>query len=233
MNTLMVGPDREELKKEITGAEHGQTLEFEVDSIGEPLQITTYGFRVKRFPNCGSAHRAMDILLDIMEIHSVKASDITRIEVYAPKTHLDNLFYHKPATALEAKFSMEYALACLLETGYCKLQDFSDDVIRSPDRQKHFEKIILHPIDRLESVCPTRLLVHCKDNSSFELSASMPKGSISSPFTTQQYWEKFDACIDGLLTVEAGNALKQALRNFPDLDASREMTRHYGIDLPD
>src|SRR6187551_1475489 len=65
MNRLMVGPDYEQLRDTLTHVEHGQNLRFETDRIGEPLLILSSGFRVKRFPNCGSAHRAMDGVLDL------------------------------------------------------------------------------------------------------------------------------------------------------------------------
>jgi len=233
MNTLMVGPDRDLLKQQLTGAEHGQTLSFEVNNIGEPVHITEYGFRVKRFPNCGSAHRAMDILLDIIQANRLQAGQIMKVQVYAPKSHLDNLFYHNPISGLEAKFSMQYALACLIETGYCKLQDFSDDAVARPALRSHFNKIELHPIDQLESVCPTRLVVYLTSGSHYELSASMPKGSLHAPFSTAQYWEKFDACVSGLLSAEQTGNLKQALENFPRLSHATDMTRHYAVKFMD
>lgn len=231
MNTLMVGPDREGQKQYLTGDEHGQTLEFELDHVGEPLQITRYGFRVKRFPNCGSAHRAMDLLLAILEEEALGADDIACITVHAPRTHLDNLFYHDPLNGLEAKFSMEYALACLLETGYCGLQDFSDEAVARPEVRRHFTRVKLDPVDKLESVCPTCLVVKTADGRQFERSASMPLGSLAAPFTAAQYWDKLDACISGLLSDEQAEPLKLTLRNFHGLAAARDMTRHYGIDL--
>src|SRR5690606_18842333 len=60
MNRLMVGPDYEQLRDSLTHIEHGQTLRFETRSVGEPLLILSSGLKNKRFPNCGSAHRAMD-----------------------------------------------------------------------------------------------------------------------------------------------------------------------------
>ena len=229
MNTLMVGPDREEQKRHLTGAEHGQTLEFEIEHVGDPLQITRYGFRVKRFPNCGSAHRAMDLLLELMETHDLKTGDIERIEVHAPRSHLDNLFYHAPGNELEAKFSMEYALACLLETGYCGLGDFSAEAVARPAVRAHFSKIVLHPVDELESVCPTRVTVTRRDGQRFEQSANMPRGSLAAPFTTAEYWAKFDACVHGFLNAGQAASLKQALEGFSELALARDMSRHYAI----
>ena len=231
MNTLMVGPDREQLKRELTGAEHGQTLSFEVNNIGTPLQITEYGFRVKRFPNCGSAHRAMDILLELMQGHGLKGSDIEKIKVYAPKSHLDNLFYPDPVNGLEAKFSMQYALACLMETGYCKLQDFTDDAVARAEVRAHFGKIQLHPIDQLESACPTRLTLNSRNKKQYELFAGMPRGSLAAPFTTAQYWEKFEACAAGLLDSEQTRALRQSLAGFAGLVRASDMTRHFAVNF--
>ena len=67
MNRLMVGPDYEQLRDTLTHIEHGQNLRFETESVGEPLLILSSGLKVKRFPNCGSAHRAMDGLLELIE----------------------------------------------------------------------------------------------------------------------------------------------------------------------
>src|SRR5688500_10766001 len=69
MNRLMVGPDYEQLRDGLKHVEHGQTLRFETEAIGAPLLILENGFRVKRFPNCGSAHRALDGLLALRERH--------------------------------------------------------------------------------------------------------------------------------------------------------------------
>jgi 2-methylcitrate dehydratase PrpD len=81
---------------------------------------------VKRFPNCGSAHRAMDGLLALKAEHGFTADDVEAIHVRAPVTHLNNLMYTAPEDALQAKFSLEYGLACCLVTGDCGLTDFSD-----------------------------------------------------------------------------------------------------------
>ncbi len=231
MNTLMVGPDRDELRKGVTGAEHGQTLTFETRNIGEPLHITEYGFRVKRFPNCGSAHRAMDLLLEILQTNPISPDSVITVIVEAPKSHLDNLFYHKPVNGLEAKFSMQYALACLLSTGYCGLQDFTDEAVARPELRMYFNRIQLRPVDKLESEFPTRLTVLTTDGRQYMLTARMPRGSIAAPFTMTEYWEKYDACVQGLLDNARAAALKQALRDFHTLTLASDMSRCFAVNL--
>jgi 2-methylcitrate dehydratase PrpD len=70
------------------------------------------GFRVKRFPNCGSAHRALDGAARARERHG-SGPTTSRPSTCAPRiSHLNNLMYTDPQDPLQAKFSLEYGLAC-------------------------------------------------------------------------------------------------------------------------
>lgn len=223
MNTLMVGPDRDELRKHLTGAEHGQTLRFELGHIGEPLLILEHGFRVKRFPNCGSAHRAMDGLLELMDRHGFTGADVRGVEVHAPAVHLNNLMYLNPVTGLQAKFSMEYALACLLAQGQCGLADFTDAAVARPEVRRYFDRIRRCPVDKLESEFPTRIVVQLDDRS-VEIIVAMPQGSKAAPFPDVVYWRKFEACVAGQLPDAQLDRLRRALREFPSLACASELT---------
>src|SRR4051794_23227322 len=132
MNRLMVGPDYEQLRDTLSHVEHGQNLRFETAEVGEPLLLLSSGLKLKRFPNCGSAHRAMDGLSDLMSLHGFTAEEVEAVHVRAPVTHLNNLMYRVPADALQAKFSLEYGLACILLAGNATLADFTDDAARRP-----------------------------------------------------------------------------------------------------
>jgi hypothetical protein len=121
------------LRDTLAHVEHGQTLRFETESIGEPLLILSSGFRIKRFPNCGSAHRAMDGLLELRERHGFGADEVAAIDVRAPVSHLNNLMYTAPEDPLQAKFSLEYGLACVLLTGRCGLAEFAPERVLRPE----------------------------------------------------------------------------------------------------
>ncbi|MEO1221707.1 MAG: MmgE/PrpD family protein, partial [Pseudomonadota bacterium] len=72
LRTLMVGQDVETLATAMEGkAEHGQTMRLDGAHVSEPLHILEHGLKIKRFPNCGSLHRALDGLLALMEEHSL------------------------------------------------------------------------------------------------------------------------------------------------------------------
>ncbi len=230
MNRLMVGPDYEELRDSLTDIEHGQTLRFETKHVGTPLLILEHGFRVKRFANCGSAHRAMDALLHLRAEHGFSAEEVERVVVHAPKVHLNNLMHHDPKTGLESKFSMEYALALCLAQGGASLSDFTDEAVMRPEIRRLFPRIVLDPVDKLEGVFPTTVEVHLKDGRKLSETRAMPLGSKAAPFTTAQYWEKYESCVTGVLSDRDAAALRGVLERLPELSSIREMTRHLAFE---
>lgn len=225
MNRLMVGPDYEELRDSLENPEHGQTLRFETGHVGEPLLIVEHGFRVKRFANCGAAHRAMDALLFLRAEHGFSADEVERVDVIAPRVHFNNLMYEAPQNGLESKFSIEYALALCLAQDRVELADFTDAGVARPEIRALMPRIHRNPVDRLEGVFPTRVRVTRKDGTAFEESRAMPEGSKAAPFTAAHYWEKYETCTAGILAPDHAAALRRALETFPDLTDIGEMTR--------
>ncbi|HMJ93338.1 MAG TPA: MmgE/PrpD family protein [Allosphingosinicella sp.] len=226
MNRLMVGPDYEQLRDGLTHVEHGQTLRFETERIGEPLLILENGFRVKRFPICGSAHRALDGLLELRKAHDIEADMVEAVHVRAPVTHLNNLMYSDPKDALQAKFSLEYGLAVALLTGDCRLSDFESDAQAMRREVRAIYPLIhRHPVDKAEGEFPTEVEVKLKDERTFSTKIAMPLGSIAAPFETSQYWEKYEGCVAGVMRPEAAGTLRAALERMPELADVGEVMR--------
>ena len=217
MNRLMVGPDYEQLRDTLTHVEHGQNLRFKTENIGDPLLILSSGFRVKRFPNCGSAHRAMDGVLSLKQLHDFAVVQVDSVDISAPVSHLNNLMYEDPQDALQAKFSLEYGVACALATGNCTLADFTDEAALRPGIRALYPLIHRHPVDKAEGEFPTEVHITLNDGSRLETAVAMPTGSLAAPFTLDQVWAKFDGCAAGLLTPADHTALRQALAEMQQL----------------
>lgn len=217
MNRLMVGPDYEQLRDTLTHVEHGQNLRFESERVGDPLLILSSGLKSKRFPNCGSAHRAMDGLLALMDAHRFSAPDVAEIHVRAPATHLANLMYTDPGNALEAKFSLEYGLAVALLAGNCTLADFTEEAAKREEVRALYPRIHRHPVDKAEGEFPTEVEIVLNDGTRLETAVPMPAGSLAAPFTIEQVWAKFDGCAAPLLPDDAFQAVRRALADLPDL----------------
>jgi 2-methylcitrate dehydratase PrpD len=225
MNRLMVGPDYEELRDTLTHVEHGQNLRFKTDNVGEPLLLLSSGLKLKRFPNCGSAHRAMDGLSDLIAEHGFTAEEVAAIHVRAPVTHLNNLMYRVPEDGLQAKFSMEYGLACILLTGNATLADFSDEAALRPDFAPFYPRLHRHAVDKAEGEFPTEVEVVLKDGRRLETAVPWPVGSLARPLTEAQLWAKFDGCTAGLHAPADLAAARQALADLPQLPRINALTQ--------
>ncbi len=217
MNRLMVGPDLEELRANLAHIEHGQTLRFETQSVGEPLLILSSGLKVKRFPNCGSAHRAMDGLLALIERHGFGAEDIVEVRVSAPASHLANLMYEDPRNAAQAKFSLEYALATIALRGRCALADFEEEAVMTPEIRAFYRRVVRVAVDKSEGEFPTRVEVALQDGSIRRIDVEMPIGSLAAPLSERQYGMKFDECAERFIPPGELADLKGELGKLPDL----------------
>ncbi len=212
MGTLMVGPDVDALRTALQGtAEHGQTLTFPDTPVGEPLHILEYGLKVKRFPNCGSIHRALDGLLQLRHEHELSPDNIARIVVRAPRAHLNNLMYERPVDGMQAKFSLEYGLACGLVTGGARLADYTDEAVLRPDVRREMKKVAREAVDKLESEFDTEVHVTLVSGETVQTSIYMPVGSKAHPMTDDQLWDKFEACISDVLGAKNSTELKHQL----------------------
>jgi 2-methylcitrate dehydratase PrpD len=122
-----------------------------------------------------------------------------------------------PKDALQAKFSLEYALACLLVTGNCTLADFSDAAAMRPELRAFYPRIHRHPVDKAEGEFPTEVEIVLKDGRRFETAIPWPAGSLAAPFTDAQLWAKFTGCTAPILPPARAAALRLALEALPDL----------------
>jgi 2-methylcitrate dehydratase PrpD len=224
MGTLMVGQDVESLRASMVGkAEHGQTVTFATENIGTPLMIEEYGLKVKRFPNCGSVHRALDGLLELRELHGFTAADVKEIFVRAPASHLRNLMYDRPINSMQAKFSLEYGMAAGLLRGKAGLEEYADETITDADIQALLAITRKEYVEKMESEFPTEVHVTLLDGSTVSTSVTMPVGSTAAPLTQAQLWAKFDDCAKSFLPENTLKCIRDMLAKLDGNQSIRSL----------
>jgi 2-methylcitrate dehydratase PrpD len=224
MGTLMVGPDVEELRATMADKdEHGQKVEFATRDIGEPLHIEKYGLKVKRFPNCGSVHRALDGLLALRAKHGFRPGDVQEIFVRAPASHLRNLMYDRPTNSMEAKFSLEYGMAVGLLTGNATLADYTEEAVERDEVKALLALTRKEYVEKLESDFPTEVHVTLKSGETVSTSVDMPVGSSAAPLSSDQLWEKFDGCAREILTPQQYDGVRNVLEGLQEGTNVREL----------
>jgi 2-methylcitrate dehydratase PrpD len=118
--------------------------ETAAERLGRPWVIEDPGIALKRFPCCYASHRAMDAVLTLRARLGFEAGDVERVECRMPPGGMRVLTYHRPRTGLEAKFSLEYALAAGVEDGGYTLASFSDAAVQRPAVAALLDRVAAH-----------------------------------------------------------------------------------------
>ncbi len=157
-------------------------------SIDKPLVF-------KKYPVCFSAHRPIDALLDLAQLHDISADNVEQIVVEIRATQARVLRFDRPSTALEGKFSMQFAAACALLRRRVTLADLEDGVVASPAVQQLMARVRL--VERSGSACGQpatcdRVVITLKDGTTID------SGEIAAVLPHFRLREKFlDCCQAG------------------------------------
>lgn len=115
--------------------------EITVHGLGHPFIIVDPGLALKKFPCCYASHRAIDGLLALRMKLGFDVTDVESVVCSMPPGGMHVLTYPRPASGLEAKFSLDYPLAAVLLDGSCTLTSFTDDAVRRPQIDALYERI--------------------------------------------------------------------------------------------
>src|SRR5436305_2907567 len=101
--------------------------------LGQNWRLERMGINIKRYPMCYATHRSIDAMLDLAEQHNLKADAIDEIHVRIGDAQDFMLRNRAPKTALEAKFSIEFAMASALIARRVGLKELDDRFVRRGD----------------------------------------------------------------------------------------------------
>jgi 2-methylcitrate dehydratase PrpD len=93
------------------------------------------GLAIKVFPCCYALQRPISALSGV-GAGAIDPADVRRVVVRTPKGTVAPLIHRRPATGLQGKFSMEYAVAVALLDKEPGFWSFTDDAVRRPEAQR-------------------------------------------------------------------------------------------------
>lgn len=168
--------------------------------LGQSLRIATLGLTIKKYPMCFATHRVIDAMLDLVQAHGLTAGEVSAVEVTLGATQASMLRNHRPQTALEAKFSLQFAVAAPLLLGRIGLRELQNEVVRRPEIQALFDRVRIKTVD---TVCPHEPTLALSDRVRIETVAGRildsgevleTRGSLASPLGMQELRSKFMDC---------------------------------------
>jgi 2-methylcitrate dehydratase PrpD len=153
------------------------------------------GLAIKLHPCCYAMQRPISATRLLQDGCCV--DDITRIVVSTPEGSMQPLIHHSPRTGLEAKFSMEYAVAVTLVDGFPGRDSFTDSAVARPALQKLLDKIELRlspgGADLMDG--NVRVLLKMADGSRREAVLDLPQGHPRRPPSQAELAAKVTTCV--------------------------------------
>jgi 2-methylcitrate dehydratase PrpD len=192
-------------------------------------QILKQRLSIKKYPACYCTHRALDAMLELLANRPLKPADIARITVAISKTHSLILRNHTPQTGLEAKFSMEFAMAAAVVSRRASLAEYTDEFVRRPEVQDLMRRV---SVVTNENYDPEMSGASLYDQVTVELAGGerieseqvrRARGHAERPLGEAELFDKFRTCLDAGHARISPDALFDRLRRLESISA-RELT---------
>ncbi len=174
-------------------------------ALGRPYDLAGPGLSVKKYPCCFATHRALDAVLALRAEHRLDAGDVEAVTVTVPVGAVSPLIHDRPATGLEGKFSMQYAVAAALLDGRVGLDAFDDEAVRRPEARALVERVAVredagvaggaNPIEGGH----VAVEISVRGGSTLAARVARPRGSPEDPLRPDELAAKFRDCASAAL----------------------------------
>jgi len=168
---------------------------------GSSWKLTRDKLSIKKYPLCYCTHRCLDAVLDLIHANPVEAKDVSRVIASLSRHQATILRNHLPQTGLEAKFSMEFAMACALVAKRAGLTELQDEFVRRPDIQALMKRVVVEPDDREDPATPGKafydlVTIECGPQRRLESrKVKEIRGGPELPLKPEELWTKFQDCL--------------------------------------
>src|SRR5947199_6710681 len=197
--------------------------------LGENWRLERMGINIKRYPMCYATHRSIDAMLDLAERHDLKPDAIDEIHVRIGDAQDFMLRNRAPKTALEAKFSIEFAMASALIARRVGLKELDDGFVRRDDIIDVMRKVKRSTTEERMADMPPfapddRVSIRLKSGEEIRHEPVVrPKGHWQKPLTETELREKFLDCTEARLGRQEAEALFEKLNNLEDVASLRDL----------
>ncbi|WP_426958606.1 MmgE/PrpD family protein [Muricoccus radiodurans] len=209
---------------------HGRVtgLDAPTEGFGRDWRILEHRLSIKKFPICYCGHRATDAMLTLLARRPLRPDEIASIEVTTSRAHAGTLRNAHPQTGLEAKFSMQFDMACAVIAGKVGLVELSDAFVQRPDVQALMARVTVTPTDEADPIAPGYapadiVRVALRSGERIEESVRRARGHATVPLTDAELRAKFIDCLQSAGEGRRANALFDRLNNLATLGAAMEL----------
>lgn len=174
-------------------------LDAVLRGFGNPYGFSSSGMIIKAYPCCTASHTAVWGLLELFAKHRIKAADVDRIVCSIDPKVFGILIYDRPRTPVEAKFSLQFALAAAAVFGQLGIAEFADATLVDPAVGEMMERVeAIHDSDLPRGPSgisvAARVALVLRDGRRFDTFCKAIPGSAENPLSDAALLAKFTAC---------------------------------------
>jgi aconitate decarboxylase len=176
-------------------------LERSADGLGRSLRLLDAGLSVKKYPVCYATHRVIDAVIDLAHAGNLQPGDVRSVHASIGVAQASMLRNHAPQTALQAKFSLEFAIASALVARAVGRVQLSEAFVNSPTVREAMKTVEISTVD---SACPIepafaysdRVRIRLKDGRMLDSGEiRFARGNAQLPLGEDELKAKFFDCV--------------------------------------
>jgi len=191
---------------------------------------------IKKYPLCFASHCALDGIFSLLQQHALDTTQVERVTVTVNRRHATVLRNRAPQTALEAKFSMEFAMACALISRRVTLVELTDDYVRRPDLRALMQRVVVNALDedpaRPGFSADDRVVIEAGGQRYDSGRLLLIRGGPEQPLDRDELWQKFQGCVEVGRAKVPAQQLFDVLMKLEDLPRAAELPGLGGANRP-
>jgi len=181
-----------------------------------PLEVVSTS--IKRHTCCRYNQGAIDALLAIRAAHGVSAADVESVLIGIPSVAVDIVAEpaaakHRPASVVDAQFSLPFAAAAALLWGRAGLAEYDEARLSEPAALALMDRVGYRVDSEIDRDFPEKwrawARVTTRGGDTYSQWVDDPKGDPGNPFTDEECREKFDDLASAAYSPEARAAIAE------------------------
>lgn len=219
-------------EKDALGSVYGEVISpwFDpdrlVDDLGKRFEITQ-GF-IKLYPMCRFGHPAIEATQKLIQQYPLSPDEIERVEVHT-FDWAATLNERNPKTDLAAKFSIPWAVACMLVRRSAGPDEFRTQALEDKKVRAVAGRVAVREDPRYSAMTPfkrpARVSVHTKNGKVFQAEVERSSGGPDAPIPREKVIEKFRLLADPVLGLKQATAVVEKVMHLEEEPDIRELTR--------
>jgi 2-methylcitrate dehydratase PrpD len=199
-----------------------------LDHWADPLDIVEPGVAIKQYPCCGSAHPALDAVIEIVRTHRIEPDDVSQIDAWIHARRLEHTNRPDPQSALEAKFSLQYCVARALMHSRVVLEHFEGNSFRDLDVRRIMQRVRVQPYTETQFDADNHFGSEVKitmvNGQTYSAKVQNALGRTSSnPLPKERLRKKFKDCAGRVLSPEHVEKVYASIGDLEQLGSMREL----------